>query len=95
MNFVGNLKILILTDRANAYDAIMSGHPHTTECFLSIGLAYIRDLATLCVISFIDKNYNLIDSAPKSTGGKHSPMKLPTHYNDSKFGFTGDLEFKN
>ena len=56
-NFAGRLEVLILTDCADAYAAIMDGHPNNIDRFGRIGLSYIRDIASLCAILFVGKNY--------------------------------------
>ena len=85
------LKTFVFTDASNAYSSIISGFPSTTERFLRTNSPYIRDLAPLIALTYIDKDYNLSDSGSKSNNGQYSLslLLLAMQYNTFKFGFIG------
>ena len=93
--YVDLLKLLVFTDSANAYASILSGHPATLERTLRIQLSYVRDLSTLCCISFIDKDYNLADAGTKTVGGKKRLLHIAMSYNTFKFGFWAVRKYGN
>ena len=83
------VKLLLLTDSANAYASLITGFPNTTERALRIVLAYTRNLLNIMAISFVDKDYNLADSGTKSHTVLHKLLDLALKFNFFKVGFMG------
>ena len=86
---LGVLKLLMLTDSANAYSSLVSGFPHTVEKSMRVILSYTRNLLTVMCISFIDKDYNLADCGTKSPSVIQGLLTQVLQRNIFKLGFMG------
>ena len=83
------VKLLLLTDSADAYASLVTGFPNTTERALRIALAYTRNLLNIMAISFADIDYNLADSGTKSRTVLRKLLDLALKFDFSKVGFMG------
>ena len=82
-------KLLVLTDSANAYASLVSGHPAPNEKKLRVLLRYVRNILNLLAISFLDKDYNLADAGAKGNLGNRRLLGIAAETNISKIGFIG------
>ena len=88
-DYVELAKTLIFTDSSNAYASILKGFSSASVKSLRATLAYIRDMAPLYCLSFVDKDFNVGDSGSKTKGWKHRLLHLLMKYNVFHFGFLG------
>ena len=85
----------LLTDSANCYSAVLAGKSNASERTVRVQLAYLRVMAGITALTFIDKDYNLTDSLSKTKGGQHSLLLNFLRYSSFRIGFVGRSAVKD
>ena len=80
-------RLPMLSDSANCYGPILSGHPKTGGKSVRIQLFSIRDLCHRLALTFIDEGYNLADSLTKNKNGHHGLLTTFLQSGMFKVGF--------
>ena len=70
------IKVIGLTDSANAFSAISNIQPKSVGKLTKISLAFLRDISAEAHMSFIDAPYNIADAGTKADANVAPFLKL-------------------